>query len=303
MKKIAILFTLTLLSFPLFSQTFSIELDKDSMLIGDHFTLNMTLQLNGGEMGYFPQLIDSAMTFDSIQAYPVDTIGNGIQQKIVLTQFEAGIYEISHLPALVQRSNGTLDTLKSNTAMLYVGGIDVDTTQAFKPIKTVKSIPFPWKDFFKKLALWLIPILVVLALIVWYILRKRDVKLFKEKPKTELDYYHEAIDKLQTLENKKLWQNDQVKEYYLGLSEILREYLEGRFGIQAMESTTDEINDTLILQDNLKLKLREVLAQADLAKFAKFKPLGDENIRLMKQAKDFVRHTKPKLKAEEEHVN
>jgi hypothetical protein len=129
------------------------------------------------------------------------------------------------------------------------------------------------------------------------------VKLFKEKPKTELDYYHEAIDKLQTLENKKLWQNDQVKEYYLGLSEILREYLEGRFGIQAMESTTDEINDTLILQDKLKLKLREVLAQADLAKFAKFKPLGDENIRLMKQAKDFVRHTKPKLKAEEEHVN
>jgi hypothetical protein len=303
MKKIVILFTLTLLSFPLFSQTFSIELDKDSMLIGDHFTLNMTLQLNGGEMGYFPQLVDSAMTFDSIQAYPVDTIPNGIQQKIVLTQFEAGIYEISQLPALVQRSNGTLDTLKSNTATLYVGGIDVDTTQAFKPIKTVKSLPFPWKDFFKKLALWLIPILVILALIVWYILRKRDVKLFKEKPKTPIDYYHEAIDKLQTLENKKLWQNDQVKEYYLGLSEILREYLEGRFGIQAMESTTDEINNTLILQDKLKLKLREVLAQADLAKFAKFKPLGDENIRLMKQAKDFVRHTKPKLKVEEEHVN
>ncbi|MDA8980366.1 hypothetical protein N9G63_04915 [Chitinophagales bacterium] len=302
MKKIAILFTLTLLSFPAFSQTFSIELDKDSILIGDHFTLNMTLQLNGGELGYFPQLVDSAMTFDSIQAYPVDTIPNGIQQKIVLTQFEAGIYEISQLPALVQRSNGTLDTLKSNTATLYVGGIDVDTTQAFKPIKTVKSIPFPWKDFLKKLALWLIPILVILALIVWYILRKRDVKLFREKPKTPIDYYHEAIDKLQTLENKKLWQNDQVKEYYLGLSEILREYLEGRFGIQAMESTTDEINNTLILQDKLKLKLREVLAQADLAKFAKFKPLGDENIRLMKQAKDFVRHTKPKLKAEEVHV-
>ena len=303
MKKLLLHFTLVLLSFPLFSQTFSIELDKDSILIGDHFTLNMTLELNEGEMGYFPQLVDSAMTFDSIQAYPVDTIANGIQQKIVLTQFEAGIYEISQLPALVQRSNGTLDTLKSNTAMLYVGGIDVDTTQAFKPIKTVKSISFPWKDFFKKLALWLIPILVILALIVWYILRKKNVKLFKEKPKTPLDYYHEAIDQLQTLENKKLWQNDQVKEYYLGLSEILREYLEGRFGIQAMESTTDEINDTLILQDKLKLKLREVLAQADLAKFAKFKPLGDENIRLMKQAKDFVRHTKPKLKAEEEHVN
>lgn len=300
MKNVVLLISLLGLSNLLFGQAFSIELDKDSMLIGDHFTLSMNLSLKEGEMGYFPQLVDSVMAFDKIESYPVDTSEEGLNQKILLTQFDAGLYEISQLPALVQRSDGSFDTLRSNTVMLYVGSIEVDTTQAIKPIKTVKSLPFPWKAFFKKLALWLIPILIIIALILWYVLRKKDVKLFKEKPKTMLDFYQDAIDQLQTLESKKLWQNDQVKDYYLGLSEILREYLEGRFGIQAMESTTDEINENLILQDSLKLKLKEVLSQADLAKFAKFKPLGDENIRMMKLAKDFVRHTKPKPLNQEE---
>lgn len=299
MKKLMLLISSLGLCFQLFSQTFSIDIDKDSVLIGDHFTLSMKLEFNEGEMGYFPQLVDSVMAFDLIETYPVDTTEDGLEQKVILTQFEAGFYEINGLPALIQRSNGTIDTLQSNNETLFVSTIEVDTSQAFKPIKTVKSLPFPWKAFFKKLAIWLIPILIIIILIVWYILRKKDISLFTEKPKTPLDYYHEAIDQLQALENKKLWQNDQVKEYYLSLSEILREYLEGRFEIQAMESTTDEINENLILQDGLKMKLKEVLAQADLAKFAKFKPLGDENIRMMKLAKDFVRHTKPQTQQED----
>jgi hypothetical protein len=174
-----------------------------------------------------------------------------------------------------------------------VNTLEVDTSQALKAIKTVKSIPFPWKEFLKKLILYLIPILLVLILLVWYYIRKKKIILFPEKPKTMLDYYEGAIDELSNLEHQKLWQNDQVKEYYLSLSEILRAYLEGRFGINAMESTTDEIKADLILEEAMKLKLGEVLTQADLAKFAKFKPQGDENIRMIKIAKDFVRHTKP----------
>jgi hypothetical protein len=232
--------------------------------------------------------------FDLIETYPLDTIEGSIQQSILMTQFEAGRYEIGNLPAILQRSNGVLDTLVSNTLMLQVNTIEVDTAQAIKPIKKIKSLPFPWKDFIKNLALWLIPILLIVLLVLWYFLRKKDIKLFKEKPKTMLDFYHEALDQLQELENQKLWQNDKVKEYYLGLSEILREYMEGRFGIHAMESTTDEIKENLFLNDGLKDKVSEILVQADLAKFAKFRPLGDENIKMMKMAKDFVRHTKPK---------
>jgi hypothetical protein len=122
-----------------------------------------------------------------------------------------------------------------------------------------------------------------------------------EKVKTPLEYFEEALQKLEDLDKQKLWQKDQVKEYYFSLSETLRNYLEGRFGVNAMELTTDEIIRAVHDQTNegLKKKLNEILSQADLAKYAKFKPLGDENMRMMKMAKDFVLHTKPKVVNEE----
>ena len=273
---------------------FSVKIDKDTMLIGDHLLLSLSLQYDNGQQAFLPELVDSISVFDIIETYPSDTLNNTISKDYLLTQFNAGRYSIGGLPALIMQSNGQIDTITSNALELIVNTVEVDTTQAFKPIKPVKSLPFPWKQFFKKLGLILLPILIIIALIVLYILRKKQYKIFKEKPKTMLDYYEEAIDKLQQLENQKLWQNDKTKEYYLGLSEILRAYVEGRFGVQAMESTTDELKESLFLEDGLKKKLLEVLKQSDLAKFAKFKPLGDENIKMMKLAKDFVRHTKPK---------
>lgn len=288
------LLVFNLLAQELNAQQFRIELDQDSMLIGDHLLLTMTLNFNKGEQGYFPQLVDSAILFDLIESYPIDTLENGMSQRILMTQFNEGLYEISPLPALIIRGNGAIDTIYSNTENLVVNTIVVDTSQAIKPIKTVKSIPFPWKEFLKKLALYLIPIFILIALLIWFYIRKKKLTLFPEKPKTMLDYFEDALSKLNALESQKLWQSEQTKEYYLGLSEILREYLEGRFGVNAMESTTDEIKEELFLQDSLKNKVCEILAQADLAKFAKFKPLGEENIRMMKMAKDFVKHTKPK---------
>jgi hypothetical protein len=284
------------------AQDFLVSLDKDTILIGDHITLKMELYLNEGESGFFPQLSDSSFLFDLIETYPMDTIEQGLQQKYLLTQFEAGRYELSNFPALILRTNGAADTIYSNSLILQVNTVSVDTSKAIKPIKQVKSLPFPWKQFMKKLSLWLIPILIILGLILWYFLRKKEIIIFKEKPKTMLDFYHEALDELQELDNQKLWQNDKVKDYYLGLSEILRAYIEGRFEILAMESTTDEIKEILSLNDSLKGKVCEILIQADLAKFAKFRPLGDENMRMMKMAKDFVRHTKPKKLIEKDDV-
>jgi hypothetical protein len=274
------------------AQDFKLALDQDSILIGDHLLMTLSLSYNRGEKAFLPQLVDSVILFDLIEIYPSDSIDNKLTQSILMTQFNEGRYEVQ-LPALIIRGNGDIDTIYSNISSVVVNTLEVDTSQALKAIKTVKSIPFPWKEFLKKLILYLIPILLVLILLVWYYIRKKKIILFPEKPKTMLDYYEGAIDELSNLEHQKLWQNDQVKEYYLSLSEILRAYLEGRFGINAMESTTDEIKADLILEEAMKLKLGEVLTQADLAKFAKFKPQGDENIRMIKIAKDFVRHTKP----------
>src|SRR5690606_15598023 len=79
------------------------------------------------------------------------------------------------------------------------------------------------------------------------------------------------------------------------LSDILRAYLEYRYDVQALESTTDEISDLLAdlkINNELKNRLLETLRLADFAKFAKATPMPEQNIRSIENAKSFVDRTK-----------
>ena len=113
---------------------------------------------------------------------------------------------------------------------------------------------------------------------------------------------------LEALKEKKLWQSDQIKQYYSELTDILRTYLENRYRISAMEQTTYEIislmkQQNLTEQEQLNL-LSYVLEYGDFAKFAKYKPLPDENDKSMKNAFSFVEQTKLLEKSvEEKEIN
>ena len=109
------------------------------------------------------------------------------------------------------------------------------------------------------------------------------------------------MEKLRNLEEQKVWQQGDIKQYYSELSEIIREYIEGRYQFLALESTTDEIMDKLMrisLPDQYKNNLQDLLMTADLVKFAKSHPLPDENKRYLDIANEFVRTTKTEERAE-----
>ncbi|MCB9255569.1 MAG: hypothetical protein H6579_00405 [Chitinophagales bacterium] len=292
--KISFLLIFCALGFFASAQKIEISFDKDSMLIGDHLVLHILVTGQKEDRIFLPLYQDSIASFEIIEAYPPDTGENTISQNILLTQFKEGTYIFGGIPAILQDVYNNFDTISSNDVMLHVSTLEVDTSQAIKPFKSIKSLPFPWKEFLKKWGPIIAVIVLAIIILFWYLIKRKKLFVVPEKPKTMLDYYEEAIKNLEELDSKKLWQNDQIKEYYLGISEILRSYLEGRFGVNAMESTTDEIREELFLDNSLKNKVCEILEQADLAKFAKFKPLNDENLRMMKLAKDFVKHTKPK---------
>src|SRR5690606_8174161 len=82
-----------------------------------------------------------------------------------------------------------------------------------------------------------------------------------------------ALEQLALLSAQKLWQNGKTKAYYSELTNILREYIEARFGVTAMEQTTEEIimaMKRLPDFDTEKINaIRRVLFLADLVKFAK----------------------------------
>ena len=118
-----------------------------------------------------------------------------------------------------------------------------------------------------------------------------------EAGETSLSPEDEALLKLNQLFDSDLMRRGLIKEYYLRLSEILRIYLEKRFAILAVESTTDEIVKSFKKTDiprPLKEKIASVLEAADLAKFAKWKPGPPEILRLNRESKEIVEEARPK---------
>ena len=101
---------------------------------------------------------------------------------------------------------------------------------------------------------------------------------------------------LRELELRQLWQKKQVKEYYVELTDVVRNYIEARFQTSAMELTTDEM-----LAKSLDIKemqpyhdlLMAILQTADLAKFAKFQPLPEVHVDTMEKARQFIDSSRP----------
>ena len=96
------------------------------------------------------------------------------------------------------------------------------------------------------------------------------------------------------------------KEYYTELVDILRQYLQGRFGINAMEMTSSQIVRALRSNPETRMtadEMRGVLSVADFVKFAKVRPLPDDNVKAFNRATNFVDSTKPAPEPEAESAS
>ena len=79
------------------------------------------------------------------------------------------------------------------------------------------------------------------------------------------------------------------------ISDALREYIEGRYNVAAMELTSDEIfkiMNSQVIDTISKEKLKQVLTLADYVKFAKVIPIEVENEMSLSSAFDFVNGSK-----------
>ena len=104
-----------------------------------------------------------------------------------------------------------------------------------------------------------------------------------------------AIEKLQKLRDGKIWEQGKIKEYQSELTYVIREYLENRYNINALENTTIEINQDLKklnLKESLTTDLQNILQVADLVKFAKAQPDQNVHEQFLDKAVEFVQTTK-----------
>ncbi len=278
----------------------SFRADSNKIMIGDPLKFKLVIQKPAKTTIEFPNFAgDTIAKLEIFEKGKIDTAT--INDKIVLSQtvtlsaYDSGTYHISAFPVFFVTEQKTTDSALSNEFDVFVSTLDVDTSKPIKPIKAPMDVPYVIQEF----KWWILAALLLISALVAYLLYRKYRKkpaATDEKPRPKEPAHIWAINELTKLDNEKLWQSDQHKKFYSRLSDILRLYLEYRFDIYAMESTTDEI-ETLIadlkLKNEYRNRLLETLRLSDFAKFAKMTPMPDQNMRSMENAKAFVEHTKP----------
>ena len=290
----------------------TIENTADSLLIGDHIHVKITLK-NPNLQDLAPLQCPQLDSVESLSQPSYDTILQGntplLNIHLTLSTYTPGTRCLPPFSFTTLR-NPQQVVAQTDSLCFEVFTLQVDTLQAIKDIKPIAKQPFSIKELWMwvKAHLWHLVGLVVLAaaillVIRWYRRRQTNQPQGLQKAEPKLPPHILALQELETLRQQHLCETSREKEYYTRLTDILRLYMEQRFGIDAPEMVSDEIIDALKSLNRSDIEytqVQKILQTADMVKFAKAKPLPNEHELCMQYAKDFVIHTAAEEKVIEE---
>jgi hypothetical protein len=273
----------------------STQIDTTTIRIGEQIHYQIIVEET--DEVEFPKLeLDSLKRIEVAESFKIDTLKNRLIKKYALTSFDSGRYVLPAQTVLIRNKK-----FLTNSFIIDVATIQVDTIQQpMHPIKDIKNEPYTFDDF-KKYLWWLLAILLLVAVILYFVLRKKPTP---EEVIARIPPFELAKKRLQELDSKQLWQQNRIKQYYVELTDIVRTFIEREMNIPALESTTDELLETIsdfnesskldIPKDTI-LKLKKLLQEADLVKFAKSKPLSNEIELHRNQAENIIDNLHPKF--------
>jgi hypothetical protein len=276
-----------------------VRIDTAEILIGEQTTLFLTITTDKGKTVYWPVPADTLMTgVEVLSMSTPDTvdIGNNrieIRQNILITSFDSALYL---LPPFMVIDNGDTTCSEQVALKVWTLPVNTDAPNEFFDIKGIWRPPFVWADYYP--VILGVFLAIILAITIIYIVkrlknRKSLIPLRKREP--PLPPHEEAVKRLDVIKRQKLWQQGKNKEYHTQITDTLRHYIFRRYGIYAMEMTTNEIMDAIRHTCETRSAhdtLRQILSLADFVKFAKLHPLPDENDLSLKNAYLFVSQTR-----------
>ena len=284
--------------------------DTTNIRIGEQINLSIVVETNQTDSNEitWPIAADTLTKYlEVIGIKSVDTVVSdefiSYNQQWVITCFEAGTHYVPAFNVVINGEEHLTDSI-----LIFVETMEVDTTQAIKNIKGVEEVPISIIDWIKHhwQILSIIAVLAILIFGVYMIIKKRKkiIKAPKKKEIPKIPPFITAINRLSKLQNKEYWKQNEIKKHHSKISEILREYLEYQFNFPALEQTTAEVmrdvRFTQISQEQQNY-LQRILMLTDLVKYAKERPEAEENINTLNLAINFVKANKPEDKPDDQN--
>ncbi len=276
----------------------SVGVQRDHITIADPIHLTIEAQAPAGIEVDLPQFGDRLNEFTIRNARNVPAVPDGTlrrwRQEYDLEIYVSGEHTIpaievtfvDHRGSDPQQGQLASEPITVQVDSLIEGAFD---PAQFRDIKGAVELPaaprpFPWG--------WAAgggSLVAAAALLLWRWRRRGPATAAPILPHVW------ALRELQLLDDCRLCDQGEVREYYFRLSRIVRDYIERRFEVMACEQTTAEFLQAMgrapVLAERYRDLLQDFLQACDLVKFARYEPPGGEVAEARRTAQDFVEQT------------
>lgn len=254
------------------------SVDKRTITIGDviNYTLVFTHPENlklvepekPNEMGQW-SVRDVQHNKETKEAKAVDRLNYS------LTTFTTGEVLIPEIAFIFRDQNSKDTEIKAQPFKIKVESVlqKYGNSGTIRDIKPPLNLRYPLYVYM----LWLVAIsLLIAAAAFWYsIYKKRSIYLPGETPCPKRPPYEIAMEELIKLKDSGLIKEGRIKEFYIALSDIIRDFISAVYSIETRDRTTVEIYSDLRKNESDKKILtfiRDFFDECDLVKFAKYRP-------------------------------
>jgi hypothetical protein len=251
------------------------SVDRDKIVVGDSIVLTLDVRAPLGEdLTWFN--LDTLPHFEFLDKGKIDTVegvdGKKWVQQLVITSYDSGYWQI---PILSMKVAGK--TYYSDSLGIQVTYANADLSADYKDIKEIEDVPNTETNYIP----WIIGAVTLVAIAIMILLfRKKKVIPVVAPVVVKQTPYEEAMQALEALRKKDLPNKGAIKEYYTGLNDILRVFVQRKLNIASREKTNEELILALKKQqmhEEYFRALSDALRMADFVKFARYEPGTADN--------------------------
>ena len=275
------------------SAALSLETDvnRDTITVGDPVTYRVRVRRAADDRTELLQGSEFPGPFEILDARTPSTrqLRDGRIEEVsdfVVTAYRTGELELAPLVLWFRTAEGDSGRLTSDAITVVVRSVLPENTSDIRDIKGPVEMRTRVPLWF-----WLgLAGLVAAVLLLWWAVRRRGRRVAPEAEVAPVDWYAE----LEKIARMGLVERGEYKRHYSMISDVVRRHLEGRTGVEAMESTTFEVAWRLRqtrASEAYVSDLEGFLADADLVKFAKERPPEQAAQAAADRARDLMMRT------------
>ncbi len=272
--------------------------DTTEYTVGDYIEYQLKLSFDKNVEVVLPAIQDSVKNLEYIKQLPV--IKNELNGKVsemyrfIFAGYDSAAVTIPSYTLQYKFINDNkIYPLTVNPVDIIVHTMDIDPKSDIRDVKSPIKIPLDW--LLISIILLIILLLAAGGYFGYRYYKKKHTPQGVQKVVIKIPPYKIALEELDKLENAKLWQQGKIKAYHSNITSIIRKYFGERFLFNALEMPSSEVLENLSAKKevaNIFDETRSFFENADLVKFAKFKPMPSVNEEMMNQAYKIVRDTK-----------